>query len=114
MADEKDQGSRSNELAKATAEANGIFGKMGAEVDKQVKGGTTELDVLKVAEAAGIKLDEATLNDLKITRIILCHPWIPWYIWFPWRPIWCWWWGFHYPWYRCCPWWWSRCHWYPL
>ena len=113
MADEKNQKS-SNELAKATAEANGIFGKIGAEVDKQVKAGTTELDVLKVAEAAGIKIDEATLKELKITRIILCHPWIPWYVWFPWRPIWCWWWGFHYPWYRCCPWWWYRCHWYPL
>jgi len=114
MAEEKKQDSRSNDLTKATAEANGIFGKMGAEVDKQVKAGAAELDVLKVAEASGIKLDEAILKELKITRIILCHPWIPWYVWFPWRPIWCWWWGFHYPWYRCCPWWWYRCHWYPL
>lgn len=114
MAEEKNQNSAGNELTRATAEANGLFGKMGQAIDKQVKDGAAELDVLKIAEAAGIKLDEAVLKDLKVSRIILCHPFIPWYIWYPWRPIWCWWWSRYYPWYRCCPWWWYRCHWYPL
>ena len=103
----------SEHLSKANAEANAAFAKLGETVDKQVKQGVAEIDVLKITEAAGLRLSEADLKELKIDRIILCHPWIPWYIWFPWRPIWCWWWN-RYPWYHCCPWWWYRCHWYPV
>jgi hypothetical protein len=111
MADEKSQNAFSDQLAKVNAEANGIFGKLGAEIDKQAKAGVAELDVLKITRAVGIELNEAELKELQIDRIIFPHPWLPWHFWFPWRPIWCWWWHRFYPWYRCCPWWWHRCHW---
>ena|SRR6187551_65929 len=104
----------SSELSKATAEANGIFAKISQAVETQVKEAAEHVDVLKVLESAGLKINEDVLKELKIDRLILCHPWIPWYIWFPWRPLWCWWWDNYYPWYRCCPWWWYRCHWYPV
>ena len=111
--EEKNQGLQSNELTKATAEANGIFAKLGAAIDKLVKEGATEIDVIDVGKKAGLMIDEAVLKELKVDRIILCHPWLPWHFWYPWRPFWCWWWYGKYPWYRCCPWWWHRCHWYP-
>jgi hypothetical protein len=100
-------------LVKATAEANSIFAKMRASVEEAVKGGATQLDVAEIARKSGLKLEERTLEELKVDRIIYCYPWLPWYSWWPWRPLWCWWWHRYYPWYRCCPWWWYRCHWYP-
>jgi hypothetical protein len=112
MGDERNQ---SAELTKATAEANATFAKLGSLIDKSIKEGVAEIDLLAHAKAAGIQLDEAVLKELKVDRFILCHPWLPWYYWYPWRPIWCWWWSHYYPWYhRCCPWWWYRCHWYPF
>ena len=113
MADDKNQSALNDQLAKVNAEANGIFAKMGSLVDEQAKQGGT-LDVLKITKTLGLEIDEKTLHELKINRIILCHPWLPWHCWFPWRPFWCWWWHRYYPWYTCCPWWWYRCHWYPL
>ena len=113
MAKKKDtQTALNSALVKATAEANEIFGKIGKVVEKEIKGGASEIDVVKVGKAAGLELDKNTLDELKIDRTILVHPWIPWYVWYPWRPLWCWWWHRYHPWYRCCPWWWYRCHWY--
>ena len=98
-------------LAKVTAEANGIFARMGAVVEEAVAQGATELKVVEIARKAGIELDEKTLDELQIDRVIYVYPWLPWHHWWPWRPIWCWWWHRFHPWYRCCPWWWHRCHW---
>lgn len=100
-------------LAKATAEANSVFESMRATVEEAVEKGATHLDVADVAKTVGLELDDRTLEELQVDRIIYCHPWLPWYFWWPWRPLWCWWWHRYYPWYRCCPWWWYRCHWYP-
>lgn len=107
MADELDEA-----LGKAMSEANKVFGKLGNVVERSAKKGETQLDVAAVARKAGIKIDVAVLDELKIDRIVYVHPWLHWGCWFPWRPLWCWWWR-RYPWYRCCPWWWHRCHWYP-
>ena len=97
-------------IAKATDEVNGIFDKMREAVEAEVKRGAKQLNVAEVARKAGLEIDPRTLDELKIDRIILVHPWLPWHHWWPWRPLWCWWWR-RYPWYRCCPWWWHRCHW---
>jgi hypothetical protein len=113
MADEKNQKALTDSLAKVTAEANEVFAKLGQELERRIKEGATQLDVIEIGQKIGLKLDEATLKELQIDRIILCHPWLPWHIWFPWRPFWCFWWHRFYPWYRCCPWWWHRCHWHP-
>ena len=99
-------------LAKVTAEANGIFARMGAAVEEAVAQGATELKVVEIARKAGIEIDEKTLDELQIDRVIYVYPWLPWHHWWPWRPIWCWWWHRFHPWYRCCPYWWHRCHWY--
>jgi hypothetical protein len=102
----------SEELAKATAEANAVFGRLGAAVDAAVEGndGSKPVDVLDIARKAEIKIDAATLDRLEIPRliypIVFCH----WCGWYPWRPLWCWWWRVHYPHIRCCPYWWHRCH----
>jgi hypothetical protein len=96
------------------AEANEIFGKMGAEVEAAAKEGRTEMNVAEIARRAGLQIDEKILDELKVNHIIYVHPWLPWHIWWPWRPLWCWWWRRYHPWYYyCCPWWWFRCYWYP-
>jgi hypothetical protein len=100
-------------LARVTAEANGIFDKMRTVVEEAVAGGATQLEVVEVARKAGLQLDEKTIDELQIDRIIYVYPWLPWHHWWPWRPLWCWWWHQYHPWYRCCPWWWYRCHWHP-
>ena len=112
MTEEKNQNEFNEQLAKVNAEANGIFAKLGALVDEHAKEGST-IDVLKITQKLGLKIDQSILDELKIDRVILCHPWLPWHCWFPWRPIWCWWWHRYHSWYRCCPWWWYGCHWYP-
>ena len=113
MAQEKGPNPQTEQLAKINSEANAIFAKMAEEVEKQVKAGAVELDVLKIARTVGLELDEAALGALKVDRIVFPQRFIPWFIWWPWRPLWCWWWHRYYPWYQCCPWWWHRCHWYP-
>jgi hypothetical protein len=102
----------SDALANVMAEANKIFGKMGAEVEAAVKEGLTELNVAEIAQRSGLQIDEKILDELKVDRTIYVHPWLPYYVWWPWKPLWCWWWR-RYPWYRCWPWWWCRCYWYP-
>lgn len=102
----------SEEFANATAEANKIFGQMGELVQKQVEQGATMVNVAEIARAVGLEVDDRVIEELKIDRLILVHPWLPWHHWWPWRPLWCWWWSRYYPWYRCCPWWWHRCHWF--
>jgi hypothetical protein len=99
-------------LGRVMAEANSVFDKLRSTVEEQVESGATELDVAEIARRAGLEIEEATLDELRIDRVIPVHRWLPWHEWFPWRPLWCWWWRY-YPWYRCCPWWWYRCHWYP-
>jgi hypothetical protein len=99
-------------LTKVTAEANGIFEKMRAAVEEEVKGKKTELSVVEIARRSGLEIDEKTLDELQVDRVIQVHPWLPWHVWWPWRPLWCYWWRRFHPWYRCCPWWWHRCHWY--
>lgn len=113
MAEERIQNPLNDQLAKVHGEINTVFAKLGTEVEKQVKAGATQLDVLKTLQSVGIKIDDAILRELKIDRIIFIYPWLHWCCWFPWRPIWCWWWNHNYPWYRCCPYWWHSCHWYP-
>jgi hypothetical protein len=104
---------RMNEaLANAMAEANRAFDQIRAVVEEEVGRGATQLDVAEIARRSGLEIEAATLDDLRVDRVIHVLPWLPWHEWFPWRPLWCWWWG-RYPWYRCCPWWWYRCHWYP-
>ena len=101
-------------LANVMAQANEIFGNMGAEVEGAVKERVTELNVAEIARKSGLEIDEKILDELKVNHIIYVHPWLPWHIWWPWRPLWCWWWRRYHPWYRyCCPWWWFRCFWYP-
>lgn len=99
-------------LSKVTAEANDIFDKMREAVEEAVEGGATQLDVAEIARKSGLQLEERTLEEIQVDRIIHVHPWLPWHHWWPWRPLWCWWWHRYHPWYRCCPWWWYRCHWY--
>lgn len=99
-------------LAKATAEANEVFSRLGGVLEEAVQGEAREIDVLDIASKAGLELDERILEELRIDRIIYPLPWLPWHHWYPWRPIWCWWWRRYYPFVRCCPWWWHRCHWY--
>ena len=102
-------------LAKATAQANGVFEKMRSTIEEETKrAGATHLQVLDIARKAGLQINEQILEELHIDPIIPIHPWLPWHYWWPWRPLWCWWWHRQYPWYRCCPYWWYRCHWYPL
>lgn len=113
MAEERIQNPLNDQLAKVHGEINAVFAKLGTEVEKQVKAGAAQLDVLKTLQSVGIKIDETILRELKIDRFIFIHPWLHWCCWFPWRPIWCWWWNHNYPWYRCCPYWWHSCHWYP-
>ena len=48
MSDEKSKSGLNLELAKVHSEINGLFGKLGAEVEKQVKQNATEIDVLKI------------------------------------------------------------------
>lgn len=101
-------------FAKVMGEANSIFDKMRGLVEEAVAGGATQLDVAEVARNSGLEIDEKTLDELQVDRIIYVHPWLPWHHWWPWRPFWCWWWKRYYPFYHhCCPWWWHRCHWYP-
>ena len=99
-------------LVKVNEEANGIFGRLQAIVEKNVKGKASTIDVLEAAEAAGLQITEADFRELKLDRYVLVHPWLHWCCWFPWRPLWCWWWKRYHPWYICCRWWWSRCHYY--
>ncbi len=112
MSQEKSLNRKGDPLVKANEHANGIFAKMAAEVESQMKAGVSELDVLKISRQVGLELTEEDLDNLQVNRIILPHPFLPWHIWYPWRPIWCWWWRRYYPYYRCCWWWWTRCHWY--
>jgi len=101
-------------VAEAIKQANEVFAAMGRAVEASLKKGAEELDVLEIARESGLELDDSTLRELQIPRLIPVHPWLPWHIWWPWRPLWCWWWRWYYPWYRwCCPWWWYRCHWHP-
>lgn len=100
----------SDALAKVTAEANEIFGKMGAAVEEQVKGGATELDVAAIAERAGLELDRGTLAELQVDPTVYVLSWLDWYHFFPIQPLWCWWWHRYYPYYRCCRYWWHSCH----
>lgn len=101
-------------VAKAVGEANATFDKLRAAVEEETKRGVAALDVLEITRKAGLDIDEATLRELQIERLIPVLPWLPWHYWWPWRPLWCWWWRRFHPWYRwCCPWWWFRCHWYP-
>lgn len=101
-------------LAKVMAEANSVFDKMRGVVEEAVASGATQLDVAEIGQKSGLEIDEKTLDELQIDRIIHVLPWLPWYLWWPWRPLWCWWWHRYYPFYHhCCPWWWYRCHWYP-
>lgn len=99
-------------ISEAIKEANEVFAAMRKAVEESVTEGLTELDVLEISRKSGLReIDDDTLRELQIPRIIPCHPWLPWHIWWPWRPFWCWWWRRHYPWYGwCCPWWWYRCH----
>lgn len=99
-------------VAKATAEANEVFGRLGNVISRRSQEkGASSLNVLEIAREAGLEIDDRTLEELQIDRIIPVYPWLPWYIWWPWRPLWCWWWRRHYPWYRYWPYWWHRCHW---
>ena len=100
-------------LSRAMAEVNSVFDKLRATVEEEVERGATQLDVAEIGRRAGLEIQEATLDDLRIDRTVHVLPWLPWHHWFPWRPLWCWWWRLRYPWYRCCPWWWYHCHWYP-
>ncbi len=99
-------------VAKAHAEANEVFSRLGTALEGATRQGGS-VTVLDVTRQAGLDIDERTLAQLHIDPIIPILPWLPWYVWFPWRPIWCWWWNRRYSWYRSCPWWWYRCYWHP-
>jgi hypothetical protein len=106
MADQQDEG-----IAKATAEANAVFARLGEAVEGAVReGGDRPLDTLEITRKAGLEIDETVLDQLQLPRLLYPMPFVHWCCWFPWRPLWCWWWHRHYPWYRCCPYWWHRCH----
>ncbi len=94
----------------AEAEANKVFGAMCQLVEECVAKGDLKLDVVVIAQKAGLtKLDADVLAELKVDRIIHVPPWLPYHICWPWRPIWCWYWR-GWPYYRCCPYWWTHCH----
>jgi hypothetical protein len=105
---------RDETLAKATAEANEVFGRMAEAVERRVRQGGDALDVVEIAKEAGLEIDDRVIAELQIPRLIPLVRFVPWYIWWPWRPLWCWWWRLRYPWYHCCPYWWHRCHWHHL
>ncbi|ETW98013.1 MAG: hypothetical protein ETSY1_20425 [Candidatus Entotheonella factor] len=100
-------------LTKVMAEANAVFERLGGVVEENAKAavesGSHEINIVEVAQRAGLAIDEKVLDELGIDRVCYCLPWCHWTQWFPYRPLWCWWWR-RYPWYRCCPWWWYRCH----
>ena len=54
-------------VAKATAEANEIFGKLAATVEGRVKEKATSLDVAEIARKAGLEIDERMLEELRWT-----------------------------------------------
>lgn len=112
MPEEKRRQGLPDHLTKANAEGNKVFAKLGAEIDKHIKEGADEIDVLKISQAVGIQLTQEDLSEMRIDRFILPIPFLPWYYWYPIRPIYCWWWNRFYPYYRwCCPYWWHSCHW---
>lgn len=96
---------------RANSEANDAFGSLLKIVQERADKGETQLSVLELAREARLEIDDKVLAELRLPEFIPVHPFLPPHIYFPWRPLWCWWWRFHYPWYRCCPYWWSRCHW---
>jgi hypothetical protein len=98
-------------LVRATAEANEIFDRMRALVEEQVEQGAAELNVLDVAQRAGLEVNAGTLSELQIPSTIPVIRFLPYHVWWPWRPFWCWLWRLRWPWYCCCPYWWHRCHW---
>jgi hypothetical protein len=101
-------------LARATAEANEIFGRMQSLVEERAAQGAQELNVLEIARESGLEVDDRTLSELHLPATIPVIRFVPWHIWWCWRPLWCWWWNLRYPWYHCCGYWWYRCHWYEL
>jgi hypothetical protein len=104
---------RDETLFRATAEANEIFSRM-AEVVQRASERGEGLDVVQIANEAGLEIDDAVISELEIPRILPPIQFVPWHVWWPWRPLWCWWWRRRYPWYHCCPYWWHRCRWWPL
>lgn len=109
------EGRHDEAFAAAMKEANAVFSRMGEAVEAAVgEAGERPIDVLEVANKAGLEIDEAVLAHLEIPRLIYPLPFCGWCHWFSWRPLWCWWWGRYYPHYRCCYYWWSHCHPWPL
>jgi hypothetical protein len=109
------EGRKDEGLSSAMREANATFARLGEAVEGAVgERGDEPIDVLEIARKAGLEIDEGVLERLELPRLI--HPLVfcPWHVWFCWRPLWCWWWGFHYPYYRCCHYWWHHCHPWPL
>lgn len=71
----------------AVREANETFDRLRQGVEEALKG-DDPLDVLALAQGAGLHFDEAALKRLRIPPKIHPHPFLPWFMWFPWRPLW--------------------------
>ena len=95
------------DLANATQQADAIFERLGEAITGVVtEKGASEINVLEVAQSAGLEIDAATLERLQIPELVPVIRFMPWHCWWPWRPLWCWWWRRHYPHYHCCHYWW--------
>jgi hypothetical protein len=91
-------------LAEAMARANEVFGRLTGTVEEAVKEApAAPIDLLEVAHAAGLELDEGVLTRLELPNLVYPLSWLPWHEWWPYQPLWCWWWERHYPWVRCGP-----------
>jgi hypothetical protein len=61
-------------LANAMAEANRAFDQMRAVVEEEVGRAATQLDVAEIARRSGLEIEAATLDDLRVDRVIACSP----------------------------------------
>ena len=96
-------------IAKATAEADELFGSMAQVVARAVEKGDTQIDVIKCAQECGLEVDENILAELSVPAFVPVVRFLPWYHWYPWRPLWCYWWRRRYPYYNSYPYWWNSC-----
>ena len=82
---------------KIADDANQIFDKMRKLCDDQVAKGAKVLDVVKIVNDAGLKVDAGVLSQLAIPAEFIPHPFVGWAEYFPWKPLWSYYWGLTFP-----------------
>lgn len=87
----------SDQNLKAANEANQIFDKMRKLTEEHIAKGENVVDVLKIVNEAGLKVDGHVLDQLDIPSEFILHPFLPWSEYFPWQPLWSYYWGIKFP-----------------